>query len=351
MNDRKAIVAGGLGATGRPLIKRLRGDGGWNVVGISRRTPEVDLGVPFRSIDLLDREACETGLADLTDIEHIFFAAYTHFADHAAVVEPNLRLLRNLVETVESRSPTLRSVVLVEGAKYYGIHRGPIPTPTRESQPRISPPMFYYDQEDWLQQQQQQKSWWWSVVRPLGVCGFAVGNPQNILTAIMVYGAICRELGLPLRFPGSTTAYNALRELTDADLLAQGMAWAATNSAAANETFNIANGTYYRWSDLWPRLAAMFGVAVEAGEPFSLADFMANKASVWDAMVAKYKLQPYGFDEIAAWPFADIFFAQNYDALFDTSKARRAGFQPFVDTEEMFQRYYRDWQRERILPA
>ena len=95
----------------------------------------------------------------------------------------------------------------------------------------------------------------------------------------------------------------------------------------------------------------MFGVPAEADEPFSLTDFMADKASVWDSMVAKYDLKPYAFNDIAAWPFADIFFAQNYDALFDTSKARRAGFQPFVDTEEMFQRYYREWQEERILPA
>jgi hypothetical protein len=37
--------------------------------------------------------------------------------------------------------------------------------------------------------------------RPEAVCGYAVGNPMNLLMVISVYAAISKELGLPLRFP------------------------------------------------------------------------------------------------------------------------------------------------------
>jgi hypothetical protein len=34
------------------------------------------------------------------------------------------------------------------------------------------------------------------------VCGIAFGNPMNLTTGIAVYASVCKELGLPFRFPG-----------------------------------------------------------------------------------------------------------------------------------------------------
>ena len=350
MARRKGIVAGSLGVTGRALVGHLVSAGAWDVVGISRRRPEYETGAQHLALDLLDRAACQAALAGVTDVDTIFFAALQHFDRPADNVGPNLTMLRNLVETVEQRSPGLRRVVLVEGAKYYGIHLGPFTTPAREDDPRHLPPNFYYDQEDWLRARQVGKDWHWSVVRPLGICGFAVGNPQNIFTNIALYAVICRELGRPLRFPGPETAYHTLRDLTDAGLLARAMEWAATAPAARNEAFNIANGTTYRWDALWPKLADFFGMEVAPPQGLSLQEFMADKGPVWEGMVAKYGLKPYRYEEIAVWRFADIFFRQTYDAIFDVSKARRAGFDAFVDNEEMFRRHYSAWQREKIIP-
>jgi len=38
---------------------------------------------------------------------------------------------------------------------------------------------------------------------------------------IAVYASISRELGLPLRFPGTPNAYTALYQVTSADILAR----------------------------------------------------------------------------------------------------------------------------------
>jgi hypothetical protein len=54
-------------------------------------------------------------------------------------------------------------------------------------------------------------NWNFTVLRPGGaVCGLSQGSPMNLATVIAVYAAICRELGLPLRFPGPESVYRAL---------------------------------------------------------------------------------------------------------------------------------------------
>jgi hypothetical protein len=111
-------------------------------------------------------------------------------------------MLANTVEVVERSSPTLRKVLLVEGAKFYGAHLSPYKTPAKETDLRHMPPNFYYDQEDYLVERSAGKTWSWTAFRPSSICGFAVGNPMNMAAVIAVYASLCRELRLPLRFPG-----------------------------------------------------------------------------------------------------------------------------------------------------
>jgi hypothetical protein len=108
------------------------------------------------------------------------------------------------IEAVERTSPSFRKVILVEGAKYHGAHVGPYKTPAREDDPRHIPPNFYYDQEDYLKARSAGKAWSWTALRPSSICGFAVGNPMNMATVIAVYASILKEVGRPLRYPGST---------------------------------------------------------------------------------------------------------------------------------------------------
>ena len=113
-------------------------------------------------------------------------------------------------------------------------------TPVREDDPRLMPPNFYYDQEDFLRARQQGKSWSWTALRPEATLGFGNDNPMNLGMSITACAAISKELGLPLRFPGTEKSYQVLYQLTSADILAKATIWAGQSEAARNQTFNLA---------------------------------------------------------------------------------------------------------------
>ena len=138
--------------------------------------------------------------------------------------------------------------------------------------------------------------------------------------------------------------------MTDAEHLARAMVWAATDERCANEAFNITNGDYVRWENLWPIIAETFGMELAPPLPLSLTKYMADKGPLWDRMVQSYGLRPYRFDEIVAWPFGDALLNIDYDVMSDTGTARRFGFSDVVDTEEMFVRLMTQFRADRIIP-
>jgi hypothetical protein len=75
---------------------------------------------------------------------------------------------------------------------------------------------------------------------------------------IGLYAEISKELGLPLRFPGTEAAYRALYQKTSAGILAKATAWAGETASAAKEIFNITNVDYFRWQFMWPKIARAF---------------------------------------------------------------------------------------------
>ena len=262
----------------------------------------------------------------------------------------NVAILRNLLDVVEESSPGLRHVTFYQGGKAYGADLGPFKTPAREDDPRLMPPNFYYDQEDFLRKRQQGRSWAFTALRPEAVCGFATGNPMNLLTVIAVYAAISKELGIPLRFPGPEAAYRALYQLSSADILAEATDWAGTTDSARNEIFNITNGDYFRWQHMWPRIARMFEMDWADPIPMPLATYMADKAPLWDSMTTKYGLEPIPYDKVASWPFGDFIFASGFDNISSTIKARQAGFQACIDTEDMFRQQFAQLRAMRVIP-
>jgi len=348
---KKALVAGALGVTGRTLINHLVSLGDWEVIGLSRRKPEFKSTAQFIAVDLLNRPEVEESLSGINEITHLFFAALQPAANFFAEVAPNLAMLTNTVETVEKSSTTFRKVVLIEGAKYYGAHLGPYKTPARETDPRHMPPNFYYDQEDYLKERSKGKHWSWTALRPSSICGFAVGNPMNMATVIAVYAVLCREMGLPFRFPGTPAGFHAVMEMTDAELLAKAMVWAGENASCDEEAFNITNGDFNRWENLWPRLAEFFKMEYAPPQYFPLTQFMSDKGPLWDALVKKHHLLNYTFQQAAAWPFGEAIFNLGYDVMADTTKSRRFGFYEWVDTEEMLLRLLSQFQEMRFIPS
>jgi nucleoside-diphosphate-sugar epimerase len=350
MTKKKAVIVGGLGVIGRNLINYLTPFEDWDLVGLSRRAPDFDSRAEFIAVDLLDRADAEAKLSGLDDVTHIFYTAFQgrpKWAEHNA---PNLAMLVNSVEPIEAASPQLQHVHLVEGNKIYGSHLGPFKTPAREDDPPHMLPDFYYDQEQWLRQQQQGKDWSWSALRPHTVCGFALGNPMNISTVIAVYATISKELGLPLRFPGKPGAYRAVYQVTDADHLARAMTWCGTSAGAANQVFNITNGDFFRWENLWPVFARFFEMDIGPVQTISLTEFMADKAPLWDRIVEKYQLQKIPYQDVAAWPFADYVFGCDWDVMTDTLKLRLAGFPDCVRSDEMFLKLFQQFRDMKVIP-
>lgn len=350
MGTKTALVVGARGVIGGNLVEHLKQLGDWNIIGLSRRGGEDTGPVRHISVDLLDRGDVEEKLAGLNQITHVFYAAYQDRPSWTGLVAPNLQMLVNTVEVVEAVSPALGHVSLMQGYKVYGAHLGPFSTPAKEDDPAHMPPEFNVDQQQFLEAQQAGKSWTWSALRPSVVCGIGLGNPMNLAMVIAVYASISKELGIPLRFPGKPGAYTSLIEMTDAGLLAKATVWAATDPAGANQAYNITNGDIFRWERMWPKIASFFGLDTAPPLPMSLAAVMDDKADLWDTMVKGHKLQDIPYGDVSSWEFGDFVFAWDYDVLSDSSKARRAGFHEYVDTEDMFMRIFQDLRNQQIIP-
>ncbi len=345
-----ALVVGAQGVIGRNLTEHLLQLGNWNIIGLSRRASPDRERLRNIVVDLLDPADCQSKLRELTEVTHIFYAAYQDRPTWAELVAPNKLMLQNLLESVEPIASGLEHISLMQGYKVYGAHLGPFKTPAKETDPPHMPPEFNVDQQIYLEQMQSGKRWSWSAIRPSVVCGFALGNPMNLAMVIAVYAAMSKELGVPLRFPGKPGAYNALIEMTDAGLLAKSTVWAATEPTCANQAFNVNNGDYFRWTEMWPALAKFFEMDVAPPLPMSLSTVMADKEDLWKRLIAKYGLKDIPYKEVSSWAFGDFVFSWDYDVLADGSKARRFGFHEYVDSEQMFLNIFRNLRVRKIIP-
>ena len=345
-----ALIAGATGAAAKRLVETLAA-ADWRVIGVSRRPPPSAGRVTYVAADLADAEALASALKPHADISHVFYTARAaHGESGVESVEDNFRLLRNTVDVATRTAKQLQHIHLVEGTKWYGMHLGPFATPAREEQSRHQPPNFYYDQQDYLSERQRGQTWTWSASRPNFLCDFAPERPRNAPTLVGAYAAICRELNMPLDFPGTEACYRALADVTDASLLARAMVFLATSEKAHNQAFNVTNGDMYRWCNLWPRIAAAYGIPCGPVRTLDLATWMADKQPVWDRIVKRHGLQPLPMEQVAKWPFGDFLWRQNHDNISSTTKLRQIGFHDMVDTEAMYLKHLASYRSAKILP-
>jgi nucleoside-diphosphate-sugar epimerase len=358
MAMKKILIVGALGSVGRSALEHFESRPDWDVVGCSRRAPDFKTRAQWVNVDVRDQVDTKAKLGALKDVTHIAYTAVYEKPDvtrgwsEMDHVRINLEMLQNVVQTVESTASGLRHITMLQGTKAYGAHLGVFKMPARESDPRYMGPNFYYDQMDWLAEQQQKSGRWsWTILRPQIVCGIAFGSPLNIINAIGVFAAISREYGLPLRFPGGV---ERIGEATDARLIAKAMQWAADAESAKNQIFNITNGDVYVWENIWPRVAALFGMETAKAHPFSLGRVMPENEPVWDRIVKRFDLVPLKYTEIVpSWQFVD--FVLGYGQRpnphhISTIKIRQAGFHDCVDTEDMFIELISTLQQRRVLP-
>lgn len=351
MEKHTALIIGANGIIGKNLVDYLTAQDNWDVIASTRIELHYETNAKFVPLDLNESGSlAETG-EKLEQVTHVFFTAYTEKQDPYEQSDANLTLLKNLVLGLEEVAPKLRRILFIQGGKAYGAHLGIYKTPAYETDPRSITPNFYYDQEDFLRSQSKGKAWTWTAIRPDIVIGFTIGNPMNLSNLIAVYATLCKEEGIPMRFPGSPRAYEVLVNVTGTEILSKSLDWAAWNERAESEIFNITNGDVFRWSQLWPKFGEFFGVDVAEPQIFSLREYMPGKKTLWENIVKKYQLRPHSLDKLVQWGFGDFIFNVEYDAFLDVNKARRFGFQEMNgDSLGIFLKTFKHLKDEKIIP-
>jgi nucleoside-diphosphate-sugar epimerase len=352
---RELLVVGGHGVAGTAIVDAAGGDLTWNVTTAGRRAaPRHGLsGAPAPShisVDLLSAGSVAAAFSGLSGITDLAFTAYIERPTMALNVAPNVEMLANTLDALTKAGTPPARVVLIGGGKSYGPHLGPYKTPAKEADPRILGPIFYDNQEDVLRDWSDRNGASWTILRPDGILGVGLGSPMNLATGIAVYAAICKEMGVPLRFPGSAAAWSALHQVTDAGILGRSALWAFRAEEARNEIFNVTNGDHYRWKHLWGDIAAYFAVNAAEMQPMSLVEQMADKGKVWAKIVVKHGLRNTLWKDIAAWPFLDGVLGIGYDLVQSTVKIRRAGFSDCIDTHDSFRNQFDHLRALKLIP-
>ena len=350
-----ALIVGVSGIIGRNLADLLIAVPDWTVYGMARRPGKRDGMIPLAA-DLQDASGVETALAEVKPT-HIFLATWLRQASEAENIRVNSAMVRNALAAT-AKSQTVRHVALVTGLKHYlgpfeSYGKGSLPpTPFREEQERLNVENFYYAQEDEVFAAAERGNYGWSVHRPHTIIGYAVGNAMNMGTTLAVYASICKELGKPMHFPGSSVQWKSLTDMTDARLLAKHLRWAATAPAARNQAFNVVNGDVFRWSWMWKRLADWFGVQAEEleGEGIPLEQQLADAAPVWKRMAGKHELAKDDLSVLTSPWHTDADLGRPIEVVTDMSKSRKLGFKEYQPTDESFFDLFEKLRADRLIP-
>lgn len=352
--ERHALIAGVSGIIGRHLAEHLMASKGWSVTGISRNKHDLPKGVKHIAVDLTDDEAVRQSLKRIKPT-HVFITTWLRQATEAENCRVNAGMVRNLLHALSGKP--VKHVALVTGTKHYlgpfeAYGKTKMVTPFREEQPRLPYQNFYYDQEDELFAASDKQGFGWSVHRPHTLIGYALGNQMNMAATLGAYAAICRETGRPFVFPGSPQQYEAVVDITDGRIIAKHLAWASTKPVARNNAFNIVNGEVFRWSWLWPKLAAYWGL--EAGEypghAQPLEKQMAGMGKVWDKIVAKHGLQKNALGTVASWWHSDADLGRVIENFNDMTKSRDMGFTAYQNSVASFTDAWDKFRDAKVLP-
>ena len=350
-----ALIVGVSGIVGRNLADLLIAEKDWTVFGMARRPGQRE-GMQPICADLQDASAVEAALKDVRPT-HVFLSTWLRQPTEADNIRVNAAMVRNVL-TVISQAKTVQHVALVTGLKHYlgpfeSYGKGSLPaTPFREEQPRLNVENFYYAQEDEVFAAAARDGYSWSIHRPHTIIGYAVGNAMNMGTTLAVYASICKELGKPMIFPGSSMQWNCLTDMTDARLLAKHLLWAATTPRAFNQALNVVDGDVFRWSWMWQKIASWFGVNAEEleGEGVPLEKQLSDAAPIWQQIAKKYGLVESDLNRLASPWHTDADLGRPIEVVTDMSKSRELGFTIYQRTSDSFFDLFARLQEDRFIP-
>jgi nucleoside-diphosphate-sugar epimerase len=357
---KQVLIAGASGLVGRGAIRAFAKDPACEVIAVSRRAPEGVGEVRFVATDLFDAKACRETFSQLSGVTHLVFTAlYEKEGGLLASwldpeqIERNAQMLRNLFEPLSAAAKKLQHVTLLQGTKAYGAHVRALSVPAREDRDELkTQPNFYWNQEGYLRGKQQGAAWSFTIIRPQIIFGDALGAAMNPVAAFGLYGALLKEKGEPLHYPGG--AGNVF-EGVDADLVGRAIRWAGESEAARNEAFNITNGDVMVWRNVWPAIADALGMKVGEDRPALLARVLPPRAGEWDQIRRKYALAAPDLMAFAgkSLDYVDLLMAGDavrVPILVSTVKLRRAGFTEMLDSEVMLRGAIAAMQARKLLP-
>jgi len=364
---KRVLVLGATGGVGQAAAERFLRDDEFDLTSVSRRRPDLPErdGYQHASVDLRDAGAVATAVREAGPISHVVYAAL--FEKDALIagwvdrdqINTNRLMFANVLDALRAARAPVRHISVLQGTKAYGYHLGRMRIPGKESQPRVDHGNFYWAQEDLLVSAVRSIDATYTIFRPQFIFSGVLGAAMNLIPAIGVYAALCRELGRPFSFPGGESY---VAGAVDSRLLADALHWAATSSGATNETFNITNGDVFEWRDLWGSFARALDVEAGDDRPLSLASWLPQHEATWQRIVVRHGLRVLSLSEILglSHQYADDAFADTSDGsplesrsrpvLLSTIKLRQAGFGNCIDTEQMFAYWFARLRAQCVLP-
>ncbi|KAI1855696.1 hypothetical protein JX266_000561 [Neoarthrinium moseri] len=260
-------------STGRPSLRLVSGvDLRCNGRGDSGNGPQE------LAKTLLER------VEDAHTFTHVYYFVFTSLQDHLEEVAVNKRMLENVIGALEILGAPLKFVVFPGGTRGYGIYTpgGTFTPPLAEDMVNNLPPDYaktvvYPVFRELLTKACQGKSWTWCEICPDAIIGFTPNGSQFSLALhwaqyLSLYahnhGLRPQQTERPaapvtIPFPGNEAAYESKFTPVSAKTLACFAIHASMdpNNCGGGRLFNIGDSVKpAKFREIWPRLAAWFGM-------------------------------------------------------------------------------------------
>ncbi|KPI35912.1 uncharacterized protein AB675_10464 [Cyphellophora attinorum] len=341
-----AFITGGNGITGSSLLEYLVKNtdaSQWSELIVTSRSPfkttVSDPRITFIALDYTnDVQSLINKMKDTcSSVTHAYFSSYIHKDDFNELNAANEKLFANFLDSLLAVAPNLQNCTLQTGGKHYNVHLFPVPSPAREEDPRLDSPIgnFYYPQEDYLIERQRGQAWTWNVVRPEAIIGAtSKPNGMNEALTIVLYMLVCAELGVDAPMPTNQRYWEGTDDVSDARIISQLTVWASTSANTGNQAsmsptaITFAGTAHFR--NPYPKEG-------DLQLELSLNEWAKDKRQVWDRICDKAGVpQAKATWDSGTWAFQDWVFQRTWSATLSMSKARRFGFDGYIDSYQSF---------------
>ncbi|OKL60379.1 hypothetical protein UA08_04019 [Talaromyces atroroseus] len=228
--------------------------------------------------------ALKLAVKDIETVTHVFYLVFAANDDDLEEVAINRRMFLNVIRAHDVLSPSLQFVAFAGGTRGYGIYApgGTFTPPLREEMVNNLPPDYaktvvYPEYRRILNVESEGKPWTWCEVCPDAIIGFTPNGSQFSLAlhwaqylSLYAYnhgiGPSAQKfnstpVGIP--FPGNVSSANSLFSPVSSQRIARFMIYASLHpgTCGGGRLFNIADSEVpCKYGELWPQLAAWFGL-------------------------------------------------------------------------------------------